>query len=99
MNAFDFESVHKIIVLLKWTYQVDFNDSCEIPSVENLKKFAESLLFNSLQHRCEFSGSGFEAKYIVGYDGSVKLRLCFVPVFSYAAVDSMVYKRHLPRIH
>ena len=81
LNSFNFEQVHKIMVLLDWKYAMPSPPYCaEVPSIERLKEFAQELLCLSVQHRCDWSSGGFEVKYIVSYDASVKLRLCFVAV-------------------
>jgi hypothetical protein len=81
LNSFNFENVHKIMVLLDWKYAMPAPPYyAEVPNIERLKECAEYLLRLSVQHRCDWSSGGFEAKYIVGWDGFVKLRLCFVAV-------------------
>jgi len=81
LNSFNFEQVHKIMVILDWKYgRTEPPYYMEVPSIDRLKGFAEYLLRLSVQHRCDYSSGGFEVKYIVSYDASVKLRLCFVAV-------------------
>lgn len=59
MHNFDFEYVHKAMVALNWEWGLNPH----IPSIEELKETAISLLRYSLQSGTRCSTGGFEAMY------------------------------------
>lgn len=80
MDNFDFDEVHKAMTLLGWRWYVPKNRSFEIPTINEIKRRARSLLedaYNSDKDLYSTATGGFEATKTVE-DDSINLSLSFV---------------------
>ena len=79
LDEFDFERVHKVMVMLDWKY----GDSKEVPDTQTLRKNARKYLIEAakeaLQKNCEFTCStgGFRYEAKLYPDNFVWLRMSF----------------------
>ncbi len=88
MNSFDFDTVQKIMKLMKWTY---LNEKTS-PSVEQLKACAESLfdsLVKNLQTSldCNYCSSGGFKVSLYRYEEEYELTLEFVAIEKSSYLD------------
>ena len=72
MDNFDFEKVHSVMKFLNWKWVYSKSED-GIPTIDELKNCAATLLIDAITDATSFSTGGFKAEY---YDGSITLLFC-----------------------
>ena len=67
LDNFNFEKVKKVMIALDWKWYINLKEGCQVPSMYQLIKQAERLLYDIKKRDCIFLATGgFEVHYQYG---------------------------------
>ena len=79
IERFDFEKCQKMMAAVDWVWAIPGEDIPRLPTLKELKGFAERLLYSAASLRDCVSSGGLEARYYDSFD-QARLSLKFVGV-------------------